>query len=64
MVHLGVIGELGHPGFETIHAMVYISTDESEEVVGALWEEVLRRAPIVATVGRAASLKIEMKVIL
>jgi hypothetical protein len=64
LVHIGVIGEEGHPGFSAIEATVYVATDVEEAALQLLWEEVLRRAPIVNTLSRATKLTTALKVVL
>jgi hypothetical protein len=64
LVHIGVVGEEGHAGFDLIDATVYVATDVDEEILQPLWDEVLRRAPIVNTLSRAARVTLSLKVVL
>jgi uncharacterized OsmC-like protein len=53
---LGVIGEAGHPGLETIEGRIYISTDAGEEVIEQLWRSVQERSPLLNTLKRCVEL--------
>src|SRR5689334_5273028 len=53
LVHLGVVGERGHPGFEGVEATVYVSSEADESAVHELWEAVLARSPLFTTLSRS-----------
>ena len=46
LTHLGVVGESGNPGIESLAVKVYVDTPVEETVVRGLWDEVLRRSPM------------------
>lgn len=62
LVHLGVIGEEGHPGFEAIAGTLYVSADAEEEDLEGVWRETLRRSPLVNTLRRAVELTLALQV--
>ncbi len=62
LVLLGVIGEEGTAAFETIAATLYVAADAEEPALRAVWDEMLARAPIVATLQRAVSLTLSMQI--
>ena len=49
LVTLGTVGEDGVPRFAAIGITVYVDTLEDPELVGALWQDLLRRSPIYQT---------------
>jgi hypothetical protein len=62
LTHLGVVGESGHPGIERISMRVHVATLEAEEKVRSVWEEALRRSPLVRTLEDAVDLDLRMTV--
>jgi OsmC-like protein len=62
LVHLGVVGEHGHPGFETISGTLYVSAEAAAPDLERLWQETLRRSPLVHTLERAVALTLAMQV--
>jgi hypothetical protein len=62
LVHVGVIGEEGHPGLERIDGTLYVSTDADEETLTALWHETLQRSPLYTTLHKAAVLSVRLQV--
>lgn len=62
LVHLGVVGEHGHPGFETISGTLYVSAEAEEPELDRLWQETLRRSPLVNTLERAVTLSLALQV--
>jgi hypothetical protein len=62
LVHLGVIGEEGHPGFEAISGTLYVSADAEEEELQSVWQEALKRSPLVNTLRRAVTLNLALQV--
>jgi len=58
--YLGVIGEDGHPGLERITIRVYVGSDESEEQLRQVWQEVLARSPLVHTFAPAVTLDLRL----
>jgi hypothetical protein len=49
LIHVGVLGETGHPGLECIEGTLYVSADADEETLTALWRETLERSPLYHT---------------
>jgi hypothetical protein len=64
LTFLGVIGEQGHPGVETVRVNVFVSTVEPEERVLPVWEEMLERSPVVNTFRHAVALELHVQVVL
>jgi hypothetical protein len=64
LTHLGVVGETGHPGLESIEGTLYASADAEEEVLAEMWKEVLSRSPLYDTLRRCAAVAIELRVML
>jgi hypothetical protein len=64
LAHLGVIGEDGEPRVSRLTLRAYISTFEPQEAIAAVWDEALRRSPLVNTLGRAAELDINFQLVL
>ncbi len=62
LTHLGVIGEAGHPGLESVEGTLYVSADAEEAVLEELWEETLARSPLFHTLRRCGEVVIELRV--
>lgn len=62
LVHLGVVGEAGRPGLESVSGRAYVSTDAEDATIRALWVKVLARSPVYDTLSRAATISIELRV--
>jgi hypothetical protein len=62
LVHLGVIGEQGHPGFRTIDGTLYISTDTDQPTLESVWQRTLARSPLYNTLTRCADVTIRLSV--
>ena len=60
LVLLGVVGESGHPGFETISCTLYVSADADEEVLKEVWRTTLARSPLVNTLDRCVGLTLNL----
>ena len=60
LVYLGVVGESGHPGFETISCTLYVSADAEEEVLKEVWQTTLARSPLVNTLDRCVGLTLNL----
>jgi hypothetical protein len=58
LVHLGVVGEAGHPGLESVEVKVYADSPANEDDVRAAWEEALARSPMVHTFRLQPELKL------
>ena len=61
LMHLGVVGEEGHPGLETVRVKVYVTSDETEAKVIEAWNEMLDRSPLVHTF--RSVLDLELKIV-
>lgn len=61
LTYLGVVGEEGHPGLEKVVVTVFVSTSSPEESVRRVWEETLRKSPLVQTLKDALKLELELK---
>lgn len=59
LTFLDVVGETGHPGLERVNLRVYVSSWEETEELEALWQEALRRSPLVCTLRNALQLDLE-----
>lgn len=62
LTYLGVVGEEGHPGFEAIQGTLYVSADAEEPELQSVWQETLRRSPLVNTLKRAAALTLVLQI--
>jgi len=63
LVHLGVVGEYGHPGFDAIDGTVFVSADCEEQQLAELWQETLSRAPVFHTLSRAVTVRIDVRLV-
>jgi uncharacterized OsmC-like protein len=61
MAHLGL--EEGDPSFSSIEVKCFASTFDDEEQVRAVWEEVLRRSPLAATLGKAVDISFKLSIV-
>ena len=64
LTHLGVVGETGHPGIESVEGTLYVSADAEEDALKAMWREALNRSPLFNTLRRCAAIAIELRVML
>jgi hypothetical protein len=62
LVHLGVIGEQGHPGFRAIEGTVYVSAGGDLQTIESAWQRTLARSPIYNTLTRCADVTIHLAV--
>ena len=62
LVHLGVVGEPGHPGIEAIEARVFVASPAEERTVGAAWDDARRRLPLYTTLSAAVP-RVEVAVV-
>lgn len=62
LIHVGVIGEEGHPGIERIEGALYVAADAETDTLHELWEETLRRSPLYQTLQSAAELSLRLLV--
>ena len=61
LVFLGVVGESGHPGFETITCTLYVSADADEKTLEEIWQTTLARSPLVNTLDRCVGLTLDLR---
>jgi len=61
LVFLGVVGETGETGFETITGTIYVHTEGDEAYLRELWQETLRRSPLYNTIKSCVALDIQMQ---
>ena len=64
LVFLGVVGEVGHPGFEAISGTPYVSVDADEPILREAWQETLTRSPLANTLRRCVELSLELQITL
>jgi hypothetical protein len=62
LVHLGVRGEDGHAGLESVTGTLYASMDGDAPTRDAAWQETLTRSPLFQTLSRCATVSIELRV--
>ncbi|MGE3164859.1 MAG: sulfurtransferase TusA family protein [Planctomycetota bacterium] len=60
LVFLGV-EDSGHPGLALIEGSIYVEADAEDELLDELWQETVRRSPVVNSLTRAVSVQIEVK---
>ena len=58
---LGVVGESGHPAFETISCTLYVSADE--RLLEDIWQTTLARSPLVNTLDRCVGLTLNLRAV-
>ena len=63
LVFLGVIGETGHAGFESITATLFVASDASEKTIGEVWRDAKDRSPCLNTLRRTVDLSLEVRVV-
>ncbi|MSQ21755.1 MAG: OsmC family peroxiredoxin [Dehalococcoidia bacterium] len=63
LTYLGVVGEDGHSGVEQVAVTVYVSSEETEDTIRQVWDEVLKRSPLVNTLKPAMRLDLTVKLV-
>lgn len=63
LMHLGVVGEQGHPGFAAIDGTAYIGSDADEAAVQRAWQRTLDRSPLYQTLSRCAAVTIALRIV-
>lgn len=63
LVHIGVIGEQGHAGFESVQGVIYVATDASQSEMQAAWQAALDRSPLFNTFSRAAHVTLSLQIV-
>ena len=61
MVFLGVVGAKGRPGFESITATLYVSSDVDESTLQEIWLATLATSPLVSTLERSVKLSLHLQ---
>jgi hypothetical protein len=61
LAHLGVIGSSGEPRYDCFQVRAFIGTSASQSTVQALWDETLRRAPLINTLRHSAQLDLSFQ---
>ena len=64
LTHLGVVGETGHPGLESIQGTFYVSADADRSALEEMWRTALERSPLFNTLRRSVELSLELRVML
>ena len=64
LTHLGVVGETGHPGLESIQGTFYVSADADRSALEEMWRAALERSPLFNTLRRSVELSLELRVML
>jgi hypothetical protein len=62
LTYLGVVGEEGTPRLENVRVHVYAKSLEEEARVREVWDEMLRRSPLVSTLRRCVNLDLSLNV--
>ena len=63
LVHLGVVGEQGHPGLGSIQGTVYVNADGDQQVIEGAWRTTLAHSPLYHTLTRSSSVTINLRII-
>lgn len=53
----------GHPGFDRITGTLYVQSDEEDEVLEALWREVLEASPVTQSLVRPVTVDVGIRVV-
>lgn len=61
LVHLGVIGETGHPAVESVSGTFYVSADAEGQALDEIWSATLERSPLYQTLTRCATVSIRLQ---
>ena len=64
LTHLGVVGEEGQPGVDSIDGTLYVSSDAAPADLEHLWQNVLARSPLFNTLKHCVSVAINLQAIL
>lgn len=63
LTHLGVVGETGHPGLESIRGALYVSADADAGALEEMWQAALDRSPLFHTLRRCVTVSVELRVV-
>ena len=61
LVHLGVIGETGSPGLQSVWGTFDVSTGAEEQVLDEIWTAARQRSPLYQTLSRCADVSIRLR---
>ena len=61
LVHVGVVGETGHPGLDSIAGTFYVSADADAPALDEIWRATLDRSPLYHTLSRCAAVSIRVQ---
>lgn len=64
LTHLGVIGEEGRPGFESMSGTLYVSADAALTDLEELWQTALERSPLFNTLKHCVKISISLQAVL
>lgn len=64
LVHLGVVGESGTPRIRKLSLKTYVGSFEAEAPLAELWQDVLARSPLIATLRGSVELEISMQIVI
>jgi uncharacterized OsmC-like protein len=62
LVFLGVVGAEGNPGFASIAATLYVTSDAEETPIEEIWRATLAASPLVNTLERCVALSLHLQV--
>jgi len=53
----------GHPGFDTIHAKLFVQADADEETIRQIWARTVETSPVHNSLARAVTIEPEVEII-
>jgi len=62
LVSLGVVGAEGKPGFQSISATLFVSSDADEPTLLRIWRSTLAISPVVKTLEGCVALALDLRV--
>lgn len=63
LVALSVVGEEGDPGLSSATVLLSVASPAAEALLQDVWQEVLARSPIVATLRKCAHLTLDLQIL-
>ena len=57
------LAEDGHPGFDTIHAKLFVQADADEETIRQIWARTVETSPVHNSLARAVTIEPEVEII-
>jgi hypothetical protein len=64
LVHLGVVGEDGHPGVAKLSLKIFVETLEEEDEIRKVWEQTLERSPLYCTFSSLAHFDLKLEIVM